>query len=69
MSILIVLAFAVVAFILFIRWGSKSIPRAIVFVVVLPIFLVIAIVVLMAASAIDQRINDRPYHVTKANPL
>lgn len=55
-----VLCAVVVGLILFIRWGSKSIPRAIVFVVVFPILLMLALALLSVSHEDTQRVSAQP---------
>ena len=59
---LIVLVGAVVGFLLFIRWGTRSIPHAIVFVIVFPIALAMA----FAALTLYAENEQRPRHVERA---
>ncbi len=60
MSPLTTLCAVVIGLILFIRWGAKSIPHAIVFVVLFPILLVIALAVLSVSHEDTQRVSAQP---------
>ena len=59
----IILVAALLGFVLFIRWGTRSIPHAIVFVIVFPILLMIALAALMFHPNAD---GERPHHVERA---
>jgi hypothetical protein len=60
----IILVAALVFFVMFILWASKSIPRAIVFVVVFPVLLAISLVALMAFN--QNADSGPPQHVERA---
>ena len=60
--LLVVLVFALVGFVLFVRWGTRSIPHAIVFVIVFPILLMIT----FAALTLYHPDSERPQHVERA---
>ncbi len=58
-----------VAFLMLVQWGAQSLPRAIVFVVILPIFLMAAALGVMLAKAYDDA-QPQPRHIsTRAKQL
>lgn len=61
---LVALVWVVAFLVMLVIWGSKSIPRAIVFVIVFPIALCIA---LAALTVFNENANSgRPQHVERA---
>jgi hypothetical protein len=62
--VLIALVWVAAFLVMLVIWGSKSIPRAIVFVVVFPIALCIALAAIMVFG--ENANSERPRHVERA---
>ena len=57
---LVFLIAGLILIVAFIRWGTRSIPHAIVFVVLFPILLCIALAFLSASHEDTQRVSAQP---------